>query len=157
LVSGWFYRLFPGVDEEQTDSDEEVEVRDIGDIGPDIAAPAVWPRDPEWELDVWEGVDEVSDASEDDAIVEISDASGDDEPESCVGDPVSWLGPFDEEHHGDDHGDEGEDHKEPSLSCPDSENGAGVEDECEIEDARDRNNRLVIGDEVSEVWFSEYF
>jgi len=130
--------LFPGVDEEEADADEEVEVGDVGDIGPDLVAPAVRPRDPEWEFDSWERVDEVSDASEEDAVVEVSEASGDDEAESGVGDPVAWFGPFGEEDEGDDHRDEGEDDKEPSLSCADSEDGAGVEYECEIEDARDR-------------------
>lgn len=100
-------------------------------------------------------MDEVSDASEDDSVVEVSDASGDDESEAGVCDRVAWFGPFGEEYEGDDYCDEGEDDKEPALSCADSEDGSGVEYEDEIEDSGDHDDGFVIGDEVSDVLFCE--
>lgn len=125
--------MSPGVDEEQGDADEEVEVCDVGDIGPDFVGAAVWPGDSEGEFHAWEWVDEVADAAEDYSVVEVSDASGDDEPEAGVGGPVAGFGPFGKEGDCDDDGDKGEDDEEPALSCADAEDGAGVEDEGEFE------------------------
>jgi len=150
-----FDRLFPCEDQEQADADEEVEVCDIGDIGPEFIGAAAWPGDPEGEFEAWEWVDEVAYASEHESVVEISYAACDDEPEAGVCYPVLWFGPFGEEDEGDDHRDECEDDEEPSLSCADAEDGAGVEDECELEELWDCDDGFVVGDEVSEVGFGE--
>lgn len=96
-------------------------------------------------------MDEVADASEEEAVVEVSDTTCDDESEPGVGNPVAWFGPFDEQDGCDEHREEREDDEEPALSCADAEDGAGVEDECELEELWDRDDGLVIGDEVAEI------
>lgn len=100
-------------------------------------------------------MDEVADAAEDDSVVEVSQASGDDEAEASVGGPIAGAGPFGKEGERDDDGDEGEDDEEPSLSCADAKDGAGVEDEGELEEVGDGDVGFVVGDEVSEVGFGE--
>lgn len=143
--------MFPCVDQEQRDPDEQVEVCDIGDIRPDLIACAAGPSDAEWEFHSWEWVDEVTDASEEESVVEVSDASCDDESESCVGNPIAWFGPLCKEYGCDGHRDECEDDKEPALSCADAEYCAGIEDKGELEELRDCDDGFVVWDEVAEV------
>ncbi len=147
--------LFPCEDEQESDSDEEIEVGDIGDIGPDLVGAAVGPGDSEGEFHTWEWVDEIADASEDDAVVEVPESSCDDESESGVCSPVACFGPLCEEDDGDDHRDECEDDEEPALSGADAEDSAGVENEGELEDFGDDDDGFVVGDEVPEVVLSE--
>lgn len=151
-LGGW---LSPCEDEQESDSDEEVEVGDIGDIGPDLVGAAVGPGDSEGEFHAWEWVDEVADASEDDAVVEVSEPACDDESEPGVCCPVACFGPFGEEDHRDDHRDEREDDEEPALSGADAEDGSGVEDKGELEEFGDDDDRFVVGDEVSKIVLGE--
>ena len=146
--------LFPGVDQEQDDPDDEVEVRDIGDIGPDfVGATAPRPFDAEGEFHARERMDEIADASENQSVVEVPDSSGDDEPESGMREPVAGFGPLCEEHERDGHRDECEDHEEPALTGPDTEYCSGVEDEGELQEFGDRDDGIVVGDKVAEVLF----
>lgn len=100
-------------------------------------------------------MDEVADASEDDAVVEVSESACDDETEPGVGRPVACFGPLREEDYGDDHRDEREDDEEPALSCADAEDSSGVEYEGELEESGDDDDGIVVGDEIRDVVFGE--
>lgn len=147
--------LSPCEDQQESDSDEQVKVCDIGDIRPDFVGAAVGPLEIEGELHAWKWVDEIADASEVEAVVEVPESSSNDESEPGVRGPVACFGPLGEEYDGDDHRDEREDDEEPALSGADAEHSAGVEHKRELKDFGDDDDRLVVGDEVSEVGFDQ--